>query len=171
MSKLAWLLLTASLLHAQQPKTYGFGKPAAADQIAAANITVFPDGTGLPAGSGNAAKGAKIFEVRCVLCHGNKAVGKEGRYPALVGGQGSLGTSKPKKTVGSYWPYATTVWDFIHRAMPFNQPGSLPANDVYSLTAYILFLNGIIPETAELNAQTLPQVKMPNRDGFVRAKH
>ncbi len=170
MSKLVLLLLPA-LLGAQNPKTYGFGKPANPEQIAAANLTVLPDGTGLPPGSGNAAKGAKIFEVRCVLCHGNKGVGKEGRYPALVGGRGSLATNKPKKTVGSYWPYATTVWDFIHRAMPFNQPGSLPPDDVYSLTAYILSLNGILPENAELNAQTLPQVKMPNRDGFVRAKH
>lgn len=168
--RLAWGLLIFSTALCGQQQPYGFGRPAPADDITGRNITVLPDGTGLPAGAGDAAKGRQIFEVRCVLCHGKNGEGKQGQYPALQGGLGSIGTAKPKKTVGSYWPYATTVWDFIHRAMPFNQPRSLTDDQVYSLTAYILFLNKIVGETEEMNAKTLPAVRMPNRNGFVAAK-
>lgn len=143
------------------------GRPASAEEIAARDITIFPDGKGLPKGGGTAAKGVEIYERRCSLCHNKRGEGKEGQYPALAGGRGTLATPKPKKTVGSYWPYATTLWDHINRAMPFNQPRSLPANDVYSLTAYVLFLNGIIGETDEMNERTLPAVRMPNRAGFI----
>lgn len=145
-----------------------YGQPASAELIHSRDITVFPDGTGLPPGSGDAKAGARIFEVRCVRCHNTRGTGRQGQYPALAGGVGSLATKTPKKTVGSYWPRATTVWDFINRAMPFNQPRSLPPNDVYALTAYVLFLNGIVGESEEMNQRTLPLVKMPNRDGFVR---
>ena len=146
---------------------YGLGRAATAEEVKAANSTVLPDGTGLPAGHGNAALGEVIFGNRCVVCHGPKGEGRKGEYPALVGGIGSLGTKKPVKTVGSYWPYATTVWDHINRAMPFNTPHILPANDVYSVTAYVLFLNGIVARDRELDEKSLPGVMMPNRNGFV----
>lgn len=143
------------------------GRPATSEEVRARDITVFPNGAGLPAGSGDAVKGARIYESRCALCHNKRGEGKAGEYPALAGGKGSLATRSPKKTVGSYWPHATTLWDHINRAMPFNQPRTLPPNDVYSVTAYILFLNGIIGETEQMNERTLPAVRMPNRDGFI----
>lgn len=163
MSKIAVLALgMAAFAYGQ-----GAGRPASPEEVRSRDITVFPNGVGLPAGSGNAVKGVKIYELRCALCHNKRGEGKAGEYPALAGGQGTLSTPKPKKTVGSYWPYATTLWDHIHRAMPFDRPRTLPANDVYSLTAYVLFLNGIIGEAEEMNERTLPAVRMPNRDGFV----
>lgn len=164
---LALFLAGMAIVSAQQGRPAAYGRPATAEEIQRHDLTVFPDGAGLPSGRGNAVKGAKIFELRCVRCHNQRGEGKQGQYPALVGGKGTLGTKKPKKSVGSYWPYATTLWDHINRAMPFNQPRSLPPDDVYAVTAYILFLNGIIGETEELNQSTLPAVRMPNRDGFV----
>jgi cytochrome c len=135
------------------------------DEIKAWDFAIGPDGKELPPGSGSAAEGAKVYAAQCAGCHGK--TGKEGPNDVLVGGQGTLNTAKPVKTVGSYWPYATTVWDYINRAMPYNKPGSLSASEVYSLTAYLLSLNGIIKEDAVLNAKTLPQVQMPNRNGFI----
>jgi cytochrome c len=146
-------------LHAQRPAT--------AEEIRQRDITVFPTGAGLPPGRGTAARGAKVYELRCVRCHGPRGEGKKGEYPALAGGRGTLATKAPRKTVGSYWPYATTLWDFIHRAMPFNQPRSLPVDDVYAVTAYVLYLNGIVAEAEEINQANLAAVKMPNRDGFI----
>jgi cytochrome c len=166
MCKLAYLLAGALALHAQTGSK-GFGRPATAAEIQSLDITVFSDGRGLPRGSGNAVNGAKIYESRCALCHNKRGEGKAGEYPALAGGQGTLKLKTAKKTVGSYWPYATTLWDHINRAMPFNQPRSLPPNDVYSVTAFVLFLNGIVGETQEINEKTLPAIRMPNRDGFV----
>ena len=163
MSKLLWVLALPLLAAAQ----YGLGRPATSDEVKTANITVLPDGTGLPAGHGNAAQGEVVFGNRCVLCHGPKGEGRKGEYPALVGGIGSLGTKKPVKTVGSYWPYATTVWDHINRAMPFNMPHILAPNDVYAVTAYVLYLNGIVGRDQEMNEKSLPAVVMPNRNGFV----
>lgn len=162
MSKILLLLVGAVAAYGQ-----GRGRPATAEEIRARDITVFPNGAGLPEGRGDAVKGLKVYESRCSLCHNKRGEGKAGEYPALVGGKGTLATKTPKKTVGSYWPYATTLWDHINRAMPFHQPRTLPANDVYSVTAYILFLNGIIGETEEMNERSLPAVRMPNRDGFV----
>ena len=101
------------------------------------------------------------------MCHGPKGEGRKNEYPALVGGRGTLGTAKPVKTVGSYWPYATTVWDHINRAMPFNTPHILPPDDVYAVTAWILYMNGIVKRDEELSEKTLPKVTMPNRNGFV----
>ncbi len=161
------LLFMAAGMLAAQSGTYGLGRPATPEEVRQADITVFPDGRGLPVGHGNATLGEAIFNSRCALCHNAKGEGRKGEYPALVGGKGSLGTKKPVKTVGSYWPYATTLFDHINRAMPFNSPHILPPNDVYSAAAYILFLNGIVGKTDEMNERTLPQVKMPNRDGFV----
>ena len=136
-----------------------------AAEIARWDISVPPSGEGLPAGSGTVKQGEAVYVAQCQACHGAKGVGK----PAdpLVGGIGSLATEKPLRTVGSYWPYATTLFDYTRRAMPINNPLSLSNEEVYAVTAYVLYLNGIIAENAEMNAKTLPQVKMPNRDGFI----
>ena len=165
MWKLSLTMLAAAVtLSAQSPK-YGVGQPATPDQIRALGTAIAPDGSGLPEGSGTVAAGREIFAARCSKCHGEKAEGVVG--PTLVGGQGTLATAKPLKTVGSYWPYATTVWDYINRAMPFDQPGLLKAPEVYAVVAYILNLNGIIGNDQVMDAKSLPKVKMPNRDGFV----
>jgi len=150
--------------HAQSP-AFGLGRTPTPEEISVIDLGVTPDGQGLLPGSGTAAAGKQVYESRCVTCHG--ATAKEGPQDTLVGGQGSLATAKPLKTVGSYWPYATTLWDYLHRAMPFDHPGTLPVNDVYSATAYLLYLNGIVGEQDVLDQTTLPQVKMPNRNGFV----
>jgi cytochrome c len=154
----------ALAVSAQSP-TYGVGRAARSDELAAIDIDVRPDGRGLLPGSGTAAAGKQIYATRCVTCHG--ATGREGPQDILVGGQGSLITPRPLKTVGSYWPYATTLWDYLRRAMPFDRPGTLPVDEVYSLTAYVLYLNAIVGEQDVIDQTTLPKVKMPNRDGFV----
>ena len=160
----AILLVGAALLAAQSPK-YGVGRPPTPEQIRDLGAAIAPDGTGLPEGSGTVATGREVFAANCSRCHGDKAGGGVG--PALVGGQGTLATAKPLKTVGSFWPYATTVWDYVNRAMPFDQPGQLKPPEVYAVVAYILNLNGIIGNDQVMDAKTLPKVKMPNRDGFV----
>jgi cytochrome c len=160
----AALIAGAAVLRAQSP-TFGVGRAARADEVAAMDITVTPDGHGLPAGSGTAAAGKAIYAARCVTCHG--ATGKEGPQDVLVGGRGTLAAPKPLKTVGSYWPYATIVFDYVRRAMPFDHPGTLPADEVYSVTAYVLYLNAIVGEHDVIDQTTLPKVQMPNRDGFV----
>jgi cytochrome c len=149
---------------AQSP-TFGLGRTPTPDEIKAIDIGVTPDGQGLPPGSGTAEGGKQVFVSRCVTCHG--ATAKEGPQDALVGGQGTLNTARPIKTVGSYWPYATTLWDYVNRAMPFDHPRTLPANDVYSVTAYLLYLNGIVGEHDVLDQTTLTRVTMPNREGFI----
>ena len=142
-----------------------FGAAVSANEIARWDISIPPSGAGLPAGSGDVKQGEAVYVAQCQACHGPKGAGK----PAdpLVGGAGSLATGKPVRTVGSFWPYATTLFDYTRRAMPLNKPLSLTNDEVYAVTAYVLYLNGIIRENAQMNAQTLPQVKMPNRDGFV----
>ena len=129
------------------------------------NLSIAPDGKGLPAGSGTAAMGAEIFAEKCAVCHGPAGIG--GAAEPLVGDVGSLTDDYPEKTVNSYWPYATTLFDYIRRAMPIDEPFSLSADEVYALSAYILAQDAIILSDAEMNAQTLPAVVMPNRDGFV----
>lgn len=145
---------------------YGFGREATAGEIAAWDIDVRADGKGLPEGHGSVAEGAKIFAEKCAACHGPKADRAAPPIDALVGGQGTLVNAKPVKTVGSYWPYATTLFDFVRRAMPFNAPQSLSDAEVYALTAYILSLNKIVAPDTVLDAQNLATIKMPNRDGF-----
>ena len=148
---------------AQAPR---FGQPIAPADIAPWDITIAPDGRGLPPGRGTAAEGASVYVAKCQACHGEKGAGKPN--DALVGGMGSLAAGKaPVKTVGSYWPYATTLFDYIRRAMPFQAPQSLTADEVYAVSAYILNLNGIVGADDVLDAQSLPKVRMPNRDGFV----
>jgi cytochrome c len=142
-----------------------FGRTPAPNEIKLWDIDVLPDGTGLPDGVGTVAQGKSVYENNCEACHGVKGVG--GIKDRLAGGQGTLATDKPIKTVGSYWPYATTLFDYIRRAMPYPAPGMLNADDTYSVAAYILFLNGILPEDAKLDRETLPQVQMPNRNGFI----
>ncbi|MEO8714593.1 MAG: cytochrome c [Acetobacteraceae bacterium] len=141
------------------------GRPATAGEIAGWNIDVAPDGKNLPPGSATVAQGGEVFATQCAACHGAK--GEGGMGDRLAGGMGSLASAKPIKTVGSYWPYATTLFDYIRRAMPQNAPQSLSNNDVYAVSGYVLFLNGLLAETATVDASTLLAVKMPNREGFV----
>ncbi len=149
---------------AQSP-TYGVGRRPTAEELKAIDIEVTPDGKGLKPGSGDASAGKLVYTRRCETCHG--PTGAEGPQENLVGGKGSLATAKPIKSVGSYWPYATTLWDYINRAMPFDHSGTLTPDEVYAVSAYVLFLNGIVGEHDVLNQTTLPQVKMPNAKGFV----
>jgi cytochrome c len=142
------------------------GRPATPDDIAKADISIPPDGKNLPAGSGSVAQGAMVFQQKCAVCHGANAEGTPSG-DRLVGGIGTLNTPIPIKTVGSYWPYATTVFDYIRRAMPITNPQSLQNDEVYAVTAYILSLDNIVPKDAVLDAQSLPKVQMPNRAGFV----
>ncbi len=142
----------------------GLGHPASPEQIAAWDIEARPDGQGLPPGRGSVREGASLFAARCAGCHG--ARGEGGPADALAGGQGSLATAKPLRTVGSFWPYATTLFDYVRRAMPFDAPQSLSAGETYAVSAYVLHLNGLLPEEASLDAASLPKVAMPNRGGF-----
>jgi cytochrome c len=158
------VLFGAVTIAAQSP-TFGVGRPPTPDEIRALGSAIAPDGTGLPEGSGSVAEGRAVFAAQCARCHGPTGEGDVGAR--LVGGQGTLPTPKPLKTVGSYWPYATTLWDYINRAMPFDKPGLLKPPEVYAAAAYVLNLNGIIPDNAVLDAASLPKVRMPNRDGFV----
>lgn len=164
-SSVTMLLMASSPLYSQT-KRLGVGRPATAAEIKAWDISVAPDGRGLPEGSGTAAAGKEVYARRCSECHGENADG--GDDGPLIGGQGSLATPKPLKTVVSFWPHATTLWDYVNRTMPFDRPGMLPAGQVYSVVAYVLYLGGIVGENDVMDAKTLPQVKMPNRDGFVR---
>jgi S-disulfanyl-L-cysteine oxidoreductase SoxD len=141
------------------------GRPVAPDVIARMDLTVTPDGAGLPAGSGTVAEGRATYAAKCAACHG--AAGSGGVADRLTGGIGALASPKPIKTVASYWPYATTIFDYVRRAMPLTAPQSLTDQEVYGLVAYLLSVDGIVPEDAMLDARTLPQVTMPNRDGFV----
>jgi mono/diheme cytochrome c family protein len=150
---------------AAQLPTYGVGRPPTAEEVKAWDLTIPPDGQGLPPGNGTVALGKEVYEARCASCHGEK--GDDPKYSRLVGGHGTLATDKPIKTIGSFWQYATTLWSYIRRAQPFDEPGSLTADQVYAVTAYLLHLNGIIGAQDVMDAKTLPLVKMPNRDGFV----
>lgn len=154
----------------QAPARFGFGRLATEEEIRAWDIDVMPDGTGLPSGSGTAAQGAPVYAAKCAACHG--ATGREGPFNPLVGREPRddfpFGrTTRYPMTVGNYWPYATTLYDYIYRAMPWEAPGSLAPNDVYSLVAYILHQNDIIPSDMVLDANSLPQIVMPARDRFV----
>src|SRR5215510_9940024 len=146
---------------AQSPN---LGKPVTPAEIAAWDINIMPDGTGLPSGSGTPAEGARNYAAKCSMCHGEN--GKGGVNARLVGGD-PIKDMESEKTIANFWPFATTLFDYIRRAMPWRQPKSLTNDEVYSLTAYILSLNKIIGENDTMNAQTLPKVRMPNRDGFI----
>jgi cytochrome c len=162
---LAAALAACAGLPSATGKPPAFGATVSAEEVARWDISIPPGGAGLPGGGGSARQGLKVYEEKCQSCHGAKGAGK----PAdpLAGGIGSLTGKTPLRTVGSYWPYATTLFDYVRRAMPITNPLSLTDDEVYAVSAYVLFLNGIVGEDAVMNAQTLPQVKMPNRDGFV----
>jgi S-disulfanyl-L-cysteine oxidoreductase SoxD len=148
-----------------QLSTYGVGRPPTPEEVRAWELTIPPDGQGLPPGNGSVALGKTVFAERCAACHGE--TGEDANFSRLVGGQGTLVTDKLVATVGSFWQYATTLWSYIRRTQPFDQPGSLTTDQVYAVTAYLLHLNGIIGAQEVMDAETLPRVKMPNRDGFI----
>jgi S-disulfanyl-L-cysteine oxidoreductase SoxD len=144
----------------------GIGREATPAEIAAWNISIRPDGAGLPEGKGTAKQGEEIFQERCAACHGEFGEGKD-RWPVLAGGQGTLTADRPEKSVGSYWPYASTVMDYVRRAMPFGNAQSLTPDELYALTAYILQMNDIIKDPAfELSNKNFTSIKMPNEKGF-----
>src|SRR5215467_7507845 len=159
-------VLFALASHAFAQQSPNLGKPISAEDLASWDISIGPDGAGLPPGKGTVAQGETVYAAKCQACHGEKGAGRPN--DRLVGGMGSLAPDKgpPVKTVGSYWPYATTLFDYVRRAMPWDRPKSLSDEEVYSVAAYILHLNGLIGEDAVIDAQSLPQVKMPNREGF-----
>jgi len=159
------LAATAAAQTAPPHGRYGIGTPLTEARLAPWNIDVAPDGRSLPAGQGTVAAGRSLYAAQCAACHG--AQGEGGQGDRLAGGAGTLASAKPVRTVGSYWPYATTLYDYIRRAMPLYAPQSLTSDQVYSATAYILHLNGLLPEDATLDAQALRAIRMPNRDGFV----
>src|SRR5258705_646755 len=158
----AILLVVTATLSAQSPR-YGVGRPPTPEEIRELGSAIAPDGTGVPEGAGTVEAGRELFAAQCARCHGPKGEGDVGAR--LVGGQGTLRTPRPLKTVGSYWPYATTLWDYINRAMPFDRPGLLEPPEVYAAVAYVLNLNGIIEADQGMDATSLPKVKMSNRDG------
>ncbi len=161
----------ASAAPAHWPATFEIGRDATATEIAALDKDVRPDGAGLPPGGATVAEGAQVFSAKCAVCHG--ATGTEGPNDRLVGREPREGfpfgaaRGQYTKTVGNYWPYATTIFDYVTRTMPLESPGSLTPNEVYGAVAYVLYLNEIIPEDAVMNAETLPAVVMPARDRFV----
>jgi mono/diheme cytochrome c family protein len=161
MAGVAALALGAGVALAEGPR---LGKPITQADLAEWDINILPDGSNLPPGSGKAADGAKIFAQKCVACHGEG--GKGGIAAQVIGGPPKA-TLDGGKTIANYWPYATTVFDYIRRAMPFTQPRSLTDQEVYALTAYLLAANKLIGEGDEMNATTLPKVAMPNRGNFV----
>jgi mono/diheme cytochrome c family protein len=159
------LAIGAGAALAQSP---GLGKPLTEADIKQWDIAVLPDGSNLPAGSGTPAKGAKIFAEKCSACHGDAAKGGVAPfYPSLVGGQPLTNGIDTVKTIANYYAYPTTIFDYTRRAMPYNMPRSLTDDEVYSLTAYILALNNFIGQDDVMDANTLPKVKMPNRDNFI----
>ena len=156
------------------PRSYGLGRPAAVEHVAALDVDVLPDGTGLPEGSGTVAQGATIYGAKCASCHGAKGEGIAPAYPPLVGRDSAMeGFAfakdwKAPKTIGNYWPYASTVFDYVRRAMPHAAPGSLSNDETYALTAWLLAANGVIAREAALDAKSLASVKMPAAARFVR---
>ena len=158
----AAIMATAPAICAEGP---GLGQPIAPADLAPWDISIGPDGAGLPPGRGTVAQGEAVYASHCQACHGEKGAGRPN--DALVGGVGTLPSDRPLKTVGSYWPYATTLFDYVRRAMPWSETKLLSDSDLYAVSAYILHLNGIIGADAALDAQSLPKVTMPNRDGFI----
>ena len=159
------VLLLGTAGAARPAERLGIGRPATQAEIAAWNIDIDRDGRKLPPGSGSVAQGRAVFEAQCASCHGTR--GEGGIGDRLVGGQGTLASAKPVKTVGSFWPYAPTLFDYIRRAMPLNAPQSLSADEVYAVSAYLLHLNGLISDETTLDPKSLAAIRMPNRDGFV----
>jgi len=165
---LAALISTCCLLHTNQvmaDQGLGLGQPLDARTLSGWDIDISPSGKGLPAGSGNSLRGAEIYGQKCQACHGENGTG--GTANKLTGGTGSLNGSTPLKSIGSFWPYATTLFDYIRRAMPLNAPQSLTNEEVYALTAYILSINAVVDKNMAIDASNLAQIKMPNANGFI----
>ena len=160
-------LLVAALLLATPALADGFGlgRPATPDEVAAWDIDVRPDGTGLPEGSGDVMTGEEVYTDYCAHCHGDFAEGLD-RWPVLAGGQGTLTQDRPVKTIGSYWPYLSTVWDYVYRAMPFGYAQSLTPDEVYAITAYLLYMNDLVDDDFELSRENFTEIRLPNEDGF-----
>ena len=162
---IAWLVGCSILVLAQSPQPR-LGRIATREEIQTADITVLPNGVGLPVGGGTAREGRQIYDRQCARCHGAQGNGTQG-YPPLTGGQGTLKSDKPMLTVGSYWPYATNIWDYTRRAMPYDNPGVLTTDEIYSVTAYILRMNNLVTDADLLDQHSLPKIQMPNKNGFV----
>ena len=160
------LVLCSPAMVAAENDTFGFGVPLSATEISAIDTTVMPDGRGLPAGSGSYVEGKAIYLQQCVSCHGEKLEGVKKSGGPLIGGRDTLTSKQPKKTIESYWPTATTLFDYMKRAMPFNEPGSLSNSELYALCAYILTEGKVIDQKTVLDAKSLAAVKMPNKEGF-----
>ncbi len=144
----------------------GLGRPALAEEVDAWNLDVSPDGTGLPAGSGDVATGEEIYLDNCASCHGDFAEGLD-NWPSLSGGEGTLDREDPVKTVGSYWPYLSTLWDYIHHSMPFGNAQTLTADETYAITAYLLYSNGLVEDDFVLSNENFGEIQMPNAEGFI----
>jgi len=174
LASLAAVLSFAGLCRGQSPSANktssahpNLGRPLTAEEIRNLDITITPDGRGLPEGSGSVEQGSKVYAEKCQACHG--AEGKGGPLDQLTGGIGTIASAKPVKTPVSYWPAATTIFDYVRRAMPLRAPESLSNDEVYAVTAYLLSIDALVPQDAVLDAKSLPQVKMPNRDGFLNS--
>jgi len=161
---LTFIFIT-NLVNANERK-FNLGKVASKKEVAGWNIDVRPDGMGAPKGSGNAIKGEEIYAEACASCHGDFGEGID-RWPELVGGENTLDTHDPVKTTGSYWPYASTIYDYIYRAMPFGAAQSLSHDETYQIVAYLLYMNEIIEEDFTLSDKNIGKIKMPNRNGFM----
>lgn len=160
------LVGAATAATADADSRLGLGRAALPEEVAAWNMDVSPDGTGLPDGSGDVATGESVFEENCAVCHGSFAEGVD-NWPKLAGGDGTLADDDPLKTVGSYWPYLSTVWDYVHRSMPFGNAQTLTPDDVYAITAYILYSNDLVDDEFVLSKDNFASFEMPNADGFI----
>lgn len=161
----ALILVTASTPAGSEEVRPALGQPASEDLLHSWNLSVFPDGRGLPDGSGDASTGQQLYQQHCIACHAEGGAGGSG--DRLANAEMGLTDEYPQKTIGNFWPYATTLFDFIRRAKPMGTPGSLTNDEIYALTAYLLHINGLIVEDAVMNKESLPQVTMPNKDGFI----
>lgn len=159
------LALAAGVVAPAPAQTHGLGRAALPEEVAAWDIDVRPDGLGLPDGRGTVSDGESVFAEKCAVCHGDFAEGVD-RWPVLAGGQDTLTEERPVKTIGSYWPYLSTVWDYVNRAMPFGDAQSLTADEVYGITAYLLYANDLVDEEFELSRANFADVRLPNEDGF-----
>ena len=157
------VLTSAPALPADRP--FNLGKIATAEEVAGWDIDVRPDGLGAPVGMGNAIDGEEVYADLCAACHGDFGEGVD-RWPELVGGEGSLNTHDPLKTTGSYWPYASTLYDYVYRAMPFGESQSLSYDETYQIVAFLLYMNDVIEDDFDVSHENIGSIKMPNRDGF-----